>query len=102
VHDGTGRCAAHPRASWLKRPDAAKRITGRKLQKLRDALFKREPLCAECNRLGRVTLATQRDHIIALEDGGEDVESNVQGLCDDCHDVKSREERRRGLIRSRG
>jgi len=30
---------------------------------MRDRLFKSNPLCVECEHPGRVTLATQRDHI---------------------------------------
>jgi 5-methylcytosine-specific restriction enzyme A len=101
VRDGTGRCAKHPRPTWSKKVDAPKRITGRKLQKLRAELFSRDPLCVECRRKGLVTRATQRDHIKSLADGGEDVESNVQGLCDACHDVKSERERLQGLARGR-
>jgi 5-methylcytosine-specific restriction protein A len=41
---------------------------------------------------GRVTLATQVDHIVALVNGGTDDrfdDSNRQGLCDPCHDAKT-------------
>ena len=41
-----------------------------------------------------------RDHIVALEDGGEDVESNVQPICAACHEVKSEAERARGVRRA--
>ena len=51
---------------------------------MRSELFARDPLCAECTRQGRVTLATQRDHIKALAEGGADDASNVQGLCTTC------------------
>jgi 5-methylcytosine-specific restriction protein A len=97
VHDGSGRCPLHPRKVW-KKVDPPKRITGRKLQRLRAELFARDPLCAECRRQGRVTLATQRDHIVSLGEGGQDVESNVQGLCVDCHEAKSLAE----ALRARG
>ena len=80
VRDGTGRCPKHPKQLWAKKPDAPKRITGRKLQRLRAELFARDPLCAECKRQGRVKLATQRDHIQSLEEGGADDDSNVQRL----------------------
>lgn len=56
---------------------------------MRAALFNRAPLCAECERSGRVRLATQRDHVIPLEEGGVDDETNEQGLCDECHEAKS-------------
>ena len=100
VRDGTGRCPKHPKQLWAKKPDAPKRITGRKLQRLRAELFARDPLCAECKRQGRVKLATQRDHIQSLEEGGADDDSNVQGLCHGCHDAKSKAERQRGVQRA--
>jgi 5-methylcytosine-specific restriction protein A len=82
VSDSSGRCEDHARPAWVKRTEVTKRITGRRLQKMRADLFAREPLCAECRRAGRVTLATQRDHIIPLCEGGLDDETNEQGLCD--------------------
>jgi 5-methylcytosine-specific restriction protein A len=96
VYDGSGWCDKHRPASWsVKRPTDAKRITGRRLQRSRQELFKREPLCVECLKAGRIRLATQRDHIVPLFEGGADDDSNTQGLCDDCHDVKSQAERLR-------
>lgn len=102
VRDGSGRCPAHPRTQWVKRPTATKRTTGRKLQRMRAALFARCPLCAECQRQGRVTLATQRDHIVPLAEGGADDETNEQALCDDCHALKSQAEAARGVRRTAG
>ena len=98
--DGSGRCQAHPKPKWEKRPNSPKRITGRTLQRLRAKLFEEHPLCAECTRQGRVAEAKQRDHIIPLTEGGEDVESNVQGLCCACHDMKSEAERLRAIKRA--
>ncbi len=100
VRDGTSRCSKHQRETWAKKPTATKRITGRKLQAMRQALFTRQPLCVRCTELGLVVLATQRDHIVALTEGGTDTEGNTQGLCVDHHDEKSLGEslraRRRG------
>lgn len=95
MHDGSGRCERHPREAWAKKPTAVKRITGRRLQAMRARLFTANPLCVECERQGRVTLATQRDHIVSLEEGGLDDDTNEQGLCDECHEVKSQAERLR-------
>ena len=36
-----------------------------------------------------MTLATQRDHIKPLAEGGADDHTNEQGLCDECHEDKS-------------
>jgi 5-methylcytosine-specific restriction protein A len=101
VHDGGSRCAAHPRESWTK-VKPVKRITGRRLQAMRAALFTRAPLCAECQRQNRIALATQRDHIIPLAEGGLDDETNEQGLCDECHDAKSKREASTGRWQGRG
>ena len=101
VNDGSGRCAAHPKPVWGKRPDATKRITGRRLQAMRAELFTVNPLCAECERQGLARPAVQRDHIVPLEEGGADDPSNVQGLCLDCHDAKSKIEAARGRARAR-
>lgn len=88
VRDGSGRCADHPREPWV-RVIPVKRITGRRLQAMRASLFSRNPLCVECQKVGRVAPATQRDHIVPLAEGGADDETNEQGLCDECHETKS-------------
>lgn len=99
VRDASGRCPKHPREPWVKPVAATKRITGRRLQAMRAALFARSPLCAECSRQGRIAEATERDHIIPLAEGGKDEDENVQGLCAPCHDEKSRAESARGRWR---
>ena len=68
-----------------------KRIRGRRLQEYRAQWFSLHPLCAECDKNGKVRLATQLDHIVALDNGGTDFDQpgNRQGLCDDCHEVKT-------------
>ena len=65
------------------------RIRGRKLQEIRQAHFRLHPLCVRCKGLGRVTVATQLDHIVALDNGGTDTPGNRQGLCDACHEIKT-------------
>lgn len=69
---------------------------------MRADLFKRKPLCEECQRQGRVTLATIRDHRIPLAEGGPDDETNEQPLCDECHVVKTKAESARGVRRAWG
>lgn len=68
------------------------RIRGRRLQRIRAAHFRDNPLCVRCKARGIVREATQLDHIVALVNGGKDVESNRQGLCDDCHAAKTAED----------
>lgn len=49
-------------------------------------------LCCECTRNGWLRQAAEVDHITALQFGGSDDESNLQGLCTPCHRVKTRRE----------
>jgi 5-methylcytosine-specific restriction protein A len=67
----------------------AKRIRGRKLQDIRQRHFQEHPLCVQCQKNGEARLATQLDHIVALTNGGEDIPSNRQGLCEPCHAAKT-------------
>lgn len=69
---------------------AIERIRGRKLQRIRNSHLRRHPLCVMCEEKGRVRPATQIDHKIPLFKGGRDEEANRQGLCDDCHEYKTR------------
>lgn len=100
VYDGSGYCDKHRPAGWTeKRGGSTKRVTGRRLQRMRAELFAREPLCVKCLEHGRVRLATQRDHVVPLFEGGADGPENEQGLCDECHDEKSLAERLRARRR---
>lgn len=68
------------------------RITGSKLQAIRARWLSLHPLCVDCEKLGRVTAARELDHIVPLHLGGQDNDSNRQGLCVECHKVKTRQE----------
>jgi 5-methylcytosine-specific restriction protein A len=68
------------------------RVRGRKLQGERKRLFSEQPLCVKCKEQGRITVATERDHIIALVNGGEDTPENTQPLCTECHKAKTRKD----------
>lgn len=85
---------------WSSNAPGTPRIRGRRLQRMRASLFARKPWCALCEKAGRRTRATIRDHIIPLAEGGADDETNEQGLCLDCNDAKSEEEAKRGVRRS--
>lgn len=75
----------------------SRRITGWELSRLRARFFAADPLCAECRRLGRVRRWDELDHIVPLREGGTNDDSNLQGLCFECHAVKSAQEQRSAL-----
>ena len=47
------------------------------------------PLCVKCQSKGRITAATEVDHIVPLHKGGTDDLDNLQSLCHDCHAEKT-------------
>jgi 5-methylcytosine-specific restriction enzyme A len=66
------------------------RLTGRRLQTRRELHRDRNPWCVECLKDGQYVPWTELDHLIALTNGGEDTDENLQGLCSTCHDIKTR------------
>lgn len=65
------------------------RWRGRALQAMRLRVLGEEPWCRICRSKGRNTKAVVVDHIIRLVDGGTYRRSNLQPLCQPCHDEKS-------------
>jgi len=101
VRDGTGRCPKHPKKAWVRnRPAPIKRLSGRALQRMREKKKQENPLCWMCQEAGLVRLWDVLDHHVPLEEGGTNEESNLRGLCHDCHDAKTERERQRGLQRA--
>lgn len=90
------------RRPWQTTSDAsAQRIRGRRGQAIRASFLARHPLCAACEKEGRVTPATIVDHVIPLAEGGADDDTNKQGLCDPHNKQKSAAEAVRGRARGR-
>ena len=100
----SGNCSTHggPAKAWASKANRQidPRLRGRANQRARAELFAREPLCRACKAEGRVTLATIRDHVIPLGEGGREREDNVQPLCQTCSDQKTAAESARGVRRS--
>jgi 5-methylcytosine-specific restriction protein A len=66
-------------------------------RKLRKNFIQRFPLCKHCEEKDEVTVATVVDHIVPINSGGEPLkESNLQSLCESCHNKKSATEARKG------
>ena len=90
VEAGTRYCPEH-RKQYNKRANAAHYDTRwRKISKL---FLSKNPLCAECQKAGRMTPAVESHHIIPVEDGGSDRDENLIPLCKSCHSRISLAER---------
>ncbi|WP_407924887.1 HNH endonuclease [Schauerella aestuarii] len=59
-------------------------------------------ICQTCKRKGRVAEATQCDHIVPVSKQGDDSPSNLEAICDACHEAKTqREAGNTGKLRAR-
>lgn len=77
-----------------RRESSTQRGYGYKWQKARAGYLAAHPLCAECERKGRTTIATDLDHIRPHK-GDMTLfwdRSNWQGLCAACHSAKTARE----------
>ncbi|GEB79233.1 hypothetical protein DDE01_06480 [Desulfovibrio desulfuricans] len=52
-------------------------------------MLREEPLCRACAAQGRITAATDVDHIVSRAQGGTDDRANLQPLCHACHSRKT-------------
>lgn len=62
---------------------ADKRLTGRVGVAQRKRIRERDGYC--CKACGVAVRVGQVDHVIPLDKGGSDEDSNLQLMCDDCH-----------------
>jgi 5-methylcytosine-specific restriction protein A len=62
--------------------------------KMRLHYLRKHPLCVHCQAKGRVTVATDLDHIVPHK--GDMIKfwnkDNLQGLCHSCHSIKTASE----------
>ena len=66
---------------------------GRQWEKARAAAMRRDMhLCQPCKRAGRITVATECDHIVPKAKGGTDDHDNLQAICTACHKDKTARE----------
>lgn len=71
---------------------ARKRNRTSAFRELRNSVIAREPWCRVCMSEGRTTIAVEVDHFIPLKDGGTDRVTNLQPICSECHQDKTRRE----------
>ena len=90
-HPGCNKLAKHShRAAYdERRGSASARGYDRHHQRWREMVLHRYPYCRQCDMEGRVTLATEADHVIPLRKGGGWALENGAGLCHSCHSQKT-------------
>ena len=84
---------AKPRHT-AQRKTSGRRGYGYRWQQARAGYLRKHPLCVHCEAKGRITVATDLDHIVPHQ-GDMEVFwdfSQVQGLCKSCHSRKTARE----------
>jgi 5-methylcytosine-specific restriction protein A len=76
------------------KPSAHQRGYTSRHRRRREIELANKPLCRICAAAGRVTIATEIDHIVPFAHGGSDDDSNRQPVCSKCNNEKSKHERR--------
>lgn len=70
---------------------------------IRDRILKRDKYCCvKCRELGFVVKATDVDHIVPKEFGGDDSDENLQSLCKVHHKEKTQAEAKQGRLDAMG
>lgn len=65
-------------------------LSGRPWSRKRQRILERDCyLCVPCSKQGRITEATEVDHIVPVAKGGTDDDSNLQSICVACHEAKT-------------
>lgn len=87
-------CEAHKgQATRYPKGTRQERGYGKAWQYLRKVILIRDSgWCQPCLKIGRLSLATEVDHITPKALGGEDEYDNLQAICKQCHMRKTAQE----------
>ena len=64
---------------------------GRAWKRIRNRYVHKHPLCEQCLKEGRYVAVEEVHHIVPLDEGGSNDESNLMSLCRSCHEKIHRE-----------
>jgi len=87
------RCNEHYKRYLVDKSKYRKRhprSAGDRWMKLRRVILAEEPICMICRRAA----SAEVDHILPLSKGGTDCRDNLQGVCKECHNEKTKKDRR--------
>ncbi len=69
---------------YERAPDTRKKY-GNEWRRVRARYVAKHPLCERCLKEGRITPVEEVHHIIPVNRGGTNAESNLMSLCKSCH-----------------
>lgn len=82
-------CPTHARKPW--EGSTRRQRLPRGWEKTRRRILRRDPICKDGRACDGMALSTEVDHTVAGDDHSD---ANLQGICADCHKVKTQEEAR--------
>ena len=88
---GQTYCAKHKTRETVNynkhiRPEDPNKRYGWRWKKIRDRYAAAHPLCEECLKEGKITPMDEVHHILPINRGGTDEETNLMSLCHSCHE----------------
>lgn len=84
-------CPTHKRKRKKEADRRNGRVRGSRWSSIRRQVLREQPFCQVCERETSVEV----DHVVPLSEGGHPTARyNLQGICRDCHDRKTRQEQR--------
>jgi len=87
------RCKEHTEASWSIERTYDPFYSSKAWRNLSKKFRQANPLCIDCKKKGRTTIAHHADHIIPITEGGAPLDwANIQGLCRHHHASKTAKE----------
>ena len=91
AEEGSSYCKTHKSKEEDMRLTSTERGYNYRWQKVRKIYLRRNPLCFECLKEGRIEPATVVDHIEPHRGDNEKFwnEDNFQSLCERCHNRKT-------------
>ena len=93
TNDKTGYCEEHRKKARrqydrYEREPNVKKMYGHRWEKIRNMYIKAHPLCEECLKNGKSTLADEVHHVLPIKRGGTHDFDNLMSLCKSCHNKK--------------
>jgi len=96
VENSNGKCPAHRMKARKAADKRTGRIRGSRWTVIRRAVLREQPFCRDGRVCEHRAISVEVDHITPLSAGGHPTaRENLQGICHDCHNQKTREEYKR-------
>lgn len=93
IQGNESHCTEHREASWEIERKYNPFYSSAKWKSLSKRFREAHPLCIDCKKKGRDTIAKHTDHIKPIDQGGEPLSwDNLQSLCIPCHSSKTAKE----------